>query len=513
MMSHMPLLSILIWLPIVGGLLVAFSERGEYSRAAKWVAVIISLVLLGFCIPLYQGFDPLTYKMQFVESHRWFDFASFKVRYGLGVDGISLILILLTCFTNLIVILAAWNSVRYKVTHYMAIFLILTGITNGVFAATDSILFYVFFEAMLIPMFLGIGVWGASRRSYAAIKFFLYTFLGSVFMLVAFIYLGYQAGGDFSIAGFTLLKIPANVQDLLFLAFLAGFAVKVPMWPVHTWLPDAHTEAPAGGSVILAALMLKVGVYGFIRFSLPIVPGVHEAFDWLLIGLSLMAIVYVGFASLAQKDMKRLIAYSSVSHMGFSTLGIFMAFMIIGVTGDRADAVLGVQGAVFLMFSHAFVSGALFIGVGYMYDRMHTRMIKDFGGVTAVMPVFAAFYLLFAMANAGLPGTSGFVGEFLVILAAFKAHVWIAALSAITLVVGAAYTLWMYKRVFFGAIVNAKLKDLKDINGLELLIFVLLAVPVVLFGVYPQAVLHLTEVTVQHFVDVVMISLHKGSYQ
>jgi NADH-quinone oxidoreductase subunit M len=427
------------------------------------------------------------------------------------VDGLSVLFITLTCFTNLIIILAAWRGIRVKIAQYMAIFLISTGIMNGAFAATDAILFYTFWEASLIPMYLGIGVWGSSRRSYAAMKFFLYTFLGSIFMLIAFLFMGFKAG-NYNISGFDTLSLTQTQEDWIFLAFLAAFAVKIPMWPVHTWLPDAHSEAPSGGSVVLAALMLKMGGYGFMRFSLPIVPDVTQDLGWLLISLSLIAIIYVGFACIVQKDMKRLIAYSSVSHMGIVTLGIFSVFMIVGQTHDPVDATVSVQGAIFQMIAHAFSSGALFIGVGYLYDRFGSRSIRDFSGVAKGMPIFAAFYMLFAMANVGLPGTSGFVGEFMVILSVFKANIWIAFFAAVTLILAPAYTLWLYKRVLFGEPKTQAIAKAEDIHGVELLIFVLLAVPVVLFGVYPEPILNLSHATSMHFVTHAIEQIPAGSY-
>ncbi len=509
MLAHW-ILSLLIWLPIVGGVVVLATGTGDRNpEAARWVALVFALLTLALCVPLLLGFDSNSYHMQFVENYSWIPWV--HARYALGVDGISILFIVLTCFTNVVIVLAAWKSVTRKVGQYMAIFLISTGIMNGAFAALDSLLFYVFWEASLVPMYLGIGIWGGERKAYASIKFFLYTFLGSIFMLIAFLYMAGKSG-NFSIMGFQSLHLTATEQDWIFLAFLAAFAVKIPMWPVHTWLPDAHTEAPAGGSVVLAALMLKMGAYGFLRFSLPIVPGVHASFDWLLIVLSLIAIVYVGFASIVQTDMKRLIAYSSVSHMGLVTLGIFMVFMILGKTHDKVDAMISVQGAVFQMIAHAFSSGALFLGVGYIQQRFGSRMIRDYQGVAHVMPIFAAFFMLFAMANVGLPGTTGFVGEFLVVISAFKANIWIALLAATTLVIAPAYTLWMYKRVLFGEWQHPTLQQSVDVTPLEILVMLLLAVPVLVFGIYPEPILHIAHATTLHFIDHVLMRLPVGAY-
>lgn len=516
------LLSLLIWVPVIGALLTILIDRqNRQPELAKWVALGFALLTLVLCIPMLQAFDADSYQMQLTESVAWIP--QWGINYSLGVDGISVLFIVLSAFTNLVVILSAWNVIKDRVGQYMAIFLLSTGIVNGAFAATNAILFYIFFEASMVPMFLSVGIWGSKRRAYASMKFFLYTFLGSIFMLVAFLYL-YTRSGSFDI---TILQTLANgihpvltrgQQDWIFLAFLAAFAVKIPMWPVHTWLPDAHTEAPSGGSVVLAALMLKMGAYGFIRFSLPIVPDVHASLDWLLIALSLIAIVYVGFASIVQKDMKRLIAYSSVSHMGLVTLGIFMVFMIVGQSAGHdaaahADATLAVQGAIFQMIAHAFSSGALFIGVGYLYDRFGSRLVKDYQGVAHVMPVFAAFYMLFAMANVGLPGTSGFVGEFMVILAAFKAHIWIAIVASLTLVLAPAYTLWMYKRVIFGELKDTRLEKGQDLTKNEWLVFGLLAIPVIVFGVYPEAILHLSHASAEHFVAHATADIVPGTYR
>ena len=493
------LMSILIVLPIAGGLLVLLVGDKNNAQGAKILALLLSLVTLMLCIPLYIYFQTDTFQMQFVEKVAWIP--TFNIYYHVGIDGISLPLILLTAFMTVIVILAAWEVIQYKVAQYLAAFLIMEGLMIGVFAALDAVLFYVFWEAMLIPMFLIIGIWGGPQRVYATIKFFLYTLLGSVLMLIALLYLYQQANHSFSILDFHTLKLGLNAQILIFLAFLIAFAVKVPMWPVHTWLPDAHVEAPTGGSVILAAIMLKMGGYGFLRFSLPITPDGSASLDWLMIMLSLIAIVYIGFVALAQRDLKKLIAYSSISHMGFVTLGFFIGFTILEKSGSMNGAGMGIEGGIVQMVSHGFVSGALFLCVGVLYDRMHTREIADYGGVANTMPWFALFVVLFAMANVGLPGTSGFVGEFLVILGTFKASFWYAFLAATTLIIGAAYTLWMVKRVIFGDIANTHVAELKDINPREFVILASLAVAVLLVGVWPAPLLELMHVSVDHLID------------
>ena len=494
-----PLLSLLIWMPILGGIWVLVAGA-QNAQAARVIALIVSLVTFAASIPLYTSFELGTAEMQFVENGVWV--AAFDIRYHLGVDGFSMPLILLTTFTTVLVVLAGWEVIQDKPHQYMAAFLVQAGLMIGAFAALDAMVFYVFWEALLIPMFLIIGVWGGPRRVYATIKFFLYTFLGSVFMLVAFIYL-YTEAGTFDIATLHQLKVDGDIQTLIFLAFLIAFAVKVPMWPVHTWLPDAHVEAPTGGSVILAAVMLKLGGYGFVRFSLPIAPNASFELDMFMIVLSLIAIVYVGFVALVQPDMKKLIAYSSVSHMGFVTLGMFVVFAILQAGGEDAmdGAILGMQGGLVQMISHGFISGALFLCVGVMYDRLHSRNIADYGGVANTMPVFAAFMMLFALANAGLPGTSGFVGEFMVILSAFQANFWIAFLAAITLIMGAAYTLWMYKRVVFGEVANKKVKALTDMNDREKVVLGVLAVAVLWLGLWPQPLLEVMEPSVQNLLE------------
>ena len=474
----MPILSTLIWMPIIVGILIMLMGR-DNAEGMKWFAAIFSLVEFALSMLLLLKSSAQA-QMQFVEKHQWI--AAFDINYALGVDAISISLIVLTTLMTLIVVIASWKNIKQDIHYYLAAFLMLEGLMVGVFCALDAILFYVFFEAMLVPMFLIIGIWGGPRRVYATIKFFLYTFLGSVFMLVALLYL-YSVTGTFDIASLQQAAIPLNVQVLLFLAFLIAFAVKVPMWPVHTWLPDAHVEAPTGGSVILAAIMLKIGGYGFLRFNLPITPDASRELDWLLILMSLVAIVYIGFVALAQKDMKKLIAYSSIAHMGFVTLGFFVIFQIS--SGNQDIQMLAMQGGMIQMISHGFISGALFLCVGVLYDRMHSRNIDDYQGVINSMPVFGAFMVLFAMANSGLPGTSGFVGEFMVIIASFDASIWYSALAAITLIVGAAYSLWLVKRVVFGEVVSQSVAALNDVNKREFFVLMSLAILVIVVGVWP----------------------------
>jgi NADH-quinone oxidoreductase subunit M len=471
-MNSTSLLSLAIWIPLLAGVLVLVFSAERQAPVARMIALVGAV--LGFVVtwPLYLNFDPAASGFQFVELRPWIE--SFNVNYHLGIDGISLLLILLNSFTTVLVVIAGWEVIQTRVAQYMAAFLFLSGFMNGVFCALDALLFYVFFEATLIPMFIIIGVWGGPNRVYAALKFFLYTLLGSLLTLVALIYLYNVSQGSFSLLDYYQLPLPFHAQVLIFLAFMLAFAVKVPMWPVHTWLPDAHVEAPTGGSVVLAAIMLKLGGYGFLRLSLPIAPEASQYLAGFVIALSLIAVVYIGLVALVQSDMKKLIAYSSISHMGFVTLGIFIF---------NAH---GMEGAIIQMISHGFVSGALFLCVGVLYDRLHSRQIADYGGVVNTMPVFAALFMLFAMANSGLPGTSGFVGEFMVIMGAVKADFWYAALAATTLIFGAAYTLWMYKRVIFGAVANTRVGALKDINLREFLVLGLLAVAVLVMGIYPD---------------------------
>ncbi|NNM80368.1 MAG: NADH-quinone oxidoreductase subunit M [Gallionella sp.] len=482
MIFGLPVISVTIWLPILFGVLVLATGDDKNAPLARMLALVGSVLGFLVTLPLYTGFDITTSNMQFEETHNWIN--RFNIHYHLGVDGISMLFILLNSLFTPIVVLAGWKVIEKRVAQYMAAFLIMSGIVNGVFAALDSILFYVFWEAMLIPMFIIIGVWGGPNRVYAAMKFFLYTLLGSLLMLVALIYLYNLTGGSFDILDFHEVAIPMQAQILIFIAFFFAFAVKVPMFPVHTWLPDAHVEAPTGGSVVLAAIMLKVGAYGFLRFSLPITPDASHKLAGVMIGLSLIAIVYIGLVALKQADMKKLVAYSSISHMGFVTLGIFIFNSY------------GVEGALLQMLSHGFVAGALFLCIGVLYDRVHSREIAAYGGVANKMPVFAAFFMLFAMANSGLPGTSAFVGEFMVIMGVVKVNFWYAFAAASTLVFGAAYTLWMYKRVIFGAVANHHVAKLTDITAREKLIFAILAVFVLGMGVYPLPFAEILHVSV-----------------
>jgi NADH-quinone oxidoreductase subunit M len=479
-------LSLATWLPIFGGIAVLATGSDRNADYARQLSLVVAVLTFLVTLPLYTGFNSATHAMQFVEDYAWIE--AFSIRYRLGIDGISLLLILLTSFTTVLVVISAWKVIEKKVAQYHAAFLIMEGLMIGVFSALDGILFYVFWEAMLVPMFIIIGLWGGPNRVYATIKFFLYTFLGSVLMLVAFIYLYYQAG-SFDILAWHDTKLGLTPQVLIFFAFLAAFAVKVPMWPVHTWLPDAHVEAPTGGSVVLAAIMLKMGAYGFLRFSLPVLPDASHELAWLMITLSLIAVVYIGLVALVQEDMKKLIAYSSIAHMGFVTLGFFIF------------STQGIEGGIVQMISHGFVSGALFLCVGVLYDRLHSRMIRDYGGVANRMPVFAAFMMLFAMANAGLPGTSGFVGELLVILGAFQVNVWYALAAATTLVFGAAYTLWMYKRVIFGAVTSDKVGELTDVTSREVAFLSLLALAVLVMGLWPYPFLDVMHTSVEHLLQ------------
>ncbi len=492
---HFPLLSSLIWLPVIGGVITMMVGDDRRANVARWIAAIVAIIGLLLCIPLYANFSIHTSAMQFVEKITWIK--AYGVNYSVGVDGISMPMIILTNITTLVVVFASWKTIRTKVAQYMAAFLIMQGMMNGVFAATDALLFYVFWEAMLIPIYLSIGIWGSSNRSYASIKFFMFTFFGSALMLIAILYLRIHTD-SFAITSFYKLKMTMAVQIFVFIAFFLAFAVKVPMWPTHTWLPDAHTEAPAGGSVVLAALMLKMGVYGFLRFSLPIVPNACQHLYWFMIVLSLIAIVYIAYIAIAQTDMKRLIAYSSVAHMGFATLGCFMIYLIIQHTGNLKDAYMSLEGGMVQMLSHAFSTGALFVGIGILYDKLHTRMIGDLGGITAKMPVFASLMMLFAMANVGLPGTSGFVGEFMVILSAFQGSFWVAVIAATTVILSACYTLWMFKRVFFGGITNPQIETLTDIGFHDKVALGILAFMVLLIGIYPEVLLRVFHASVGH---------------
>jgi len=467
----LPLLTLAIWVPIVSGLAVLVTGSDRHAGVARVLALVGAILGFLVTIPLYTGFDVAARGFQFVQFRPWIE--AFNVNYHLGIDGISLLLILLNSFTTVLVVIAGWQVIQERVAQYLASFLLLSGFMNGVFASLDALLFYVFFEATLIPMFVIIGIWGGPNRVYAAFKFFLYTLLGSFLALIALIYLYNVSGGSFSLPVWYDLPLALDAQVLIFLAFFAAFAVKVPMWPVHTWLPDAHVEAPTGGSVVLAAIMLKLGGYGFLRLSLPIAPDASHELTWFMVALSLVAVVYIGLVALVQSDMKKLIAYSSISHMGFVTLGIFVF---------NAQ---GVEGAIIQMVSHGFISGALFLCVGVLYDRLHSRQIADYGGVVNRMPVFAALFMLFGMGKAGLPGTSGFVGEFMVIMGSMKVSFWYAFAAGTTLIWGAAYTLWLYKRVIFGAVANEKVAHLQDINLREFLVLGLLAVAVLWMGIHP----------------------------
>jgi NADH-quinone oxidoreductase subunit M len=501
MMLNDHLLSFLIWLPIIGGF--ALLGLGDRAATVRWTALGISLVTFLLSVPLWFSFKTGTAAMQFVERASWIP--AIHSDFYIGVDGISMPLIVLTTFTTVLIVISGWQNVEKRVAQYFAAFLILEGLMIGVFSALDGVLFYVFWEAMLLPMFIIIGVWGGPRRVYATIKFFLYTFLGSLLMLVALIYM-YLKAGTYELAAFQLMPLTLHEQMFIFLAFFAAFAVKVPMWPVHTWLPDAHVEAPTGGSVVLAAIMLKMGGYGFLRFSLPIAPDASRQLDWLIIGLSLTAVVYIGFVAMVQRDMKKLIAYSSIAHMGFVTLGAFIGFQIVGHTGKTTGIEMGLEGSVIQMLSHGLVSAAMFLCVGVMYDRMHTREIGAYGGVINTMPKFAGFMVLFSMANAGLPGTSGFVGEFLVILASFRANPWFAFLAASTLVLSAAYTLWLVKRVIFGEVANDKVAALHDIHGREVFVLGVLAVAVLAFGLWPAPLLDVMRASTQHLAQQLLVS-------
>jgi NADH-quinone oxidoreductase subunit M len=488
----MAYLSLAIWLPIAVGVLLLAVGRDEHANNVRWIALAGAVLSFVVTIPLITGFDASTAAMQFTETLPWIE--RFNVHYRLGVDGLSVWFVLLTAFITIIVVISAWEVIDTRVNQYMGAFLILSGLMVGVFSALDGLLFYVFFEATLIPMYIIIGIWGGPRRVYAAFKFFLYTLLGSLLMLIALIYLYYKSGGSFDILAWHKLPLPMSAQTLLFFAFFAAFAVKVPMWPVHTWLPDAHVEAPTGGSVVLAAIMLKLGAYGFLRFSLPIVPDASKEWAAFVIALSLIAVLYIGLVALVHNDMKKLVAYSSIAHMGFVTLGFFIFNE------------LGIAGGIVQMISHGFVSGAMFLCIGVLYDRVHSREISSYGGVVNTMPKFAAFAVLFAMANCGLPGTSGFVGEWMVILGTVQANFWLAALAATTLIFGAAYTLWMVKRVYFGDIANEDVRTLSDINKREFFMMALLAAAVLWMGVYPKPVTDVMQTSITELIKHVGIS-------
>ena len=491
-MTGVPFLSLAIWVPIIGGLLTLTGGADRNAAIARAIALVTAIAGVLVSLPLYSGFDSTTASMQFVERFQWV--TRFSIEYYLGVDGISMPFVILNSFITVIVVIAGWQVIDKKVAQYNAAFLIMSGLLNGIFSALDGVLFYVFFEASLIPLYLIIGIWGGPNRVYAAVKFFLYTLVGSLLMLVAILWLFMEAGGSFDILSWHNLKIGMGAQSLIFFAFLASFAVKVPMWPVHTWLPDAHVEAPTGGSVVLAAIALKLGAYGFLRFSLPIVPDAAQHYAPLILTLSLIAVVYIGFVALVQTDMKKLVAYSSISHMGFVTLGFFMFNAV------------AVEGALVQMISHGFVSGAMFLCIGVLYDRVHSRQIADYGGVANTMPKFAAFFLLFAMANAGLPATSGFVGEFLVVLGAVKYNFWIAFIAATTLILGAAYTLWMYKRVVFGDVANERVRALTDISNREFAFLAVLAICVLAMGIYPLPVTEVMHASVNGLLQHIAVS-------
>jgi len=497
MFPHLPILSLIIWVPIVAAVLVLFTGGDKNANTARGIAVTAAVLNLLLCIPLYLAFDASAYQMQFLEDVLWIN--AYQTHYALGIDGISLVMVILTNFTGLLVVIAGCHSIKLRVSQYMAAFLTMQGMIVGVFCAMDAMLFYVFWEGMLIPMYLSIGMWGSANRSYASIKFFLFTFLGSILMLVALIYL-YNVTGSFMIQNFYGLPLDLTTQKWLFFAFLLAFAVKVPMFPVHTWLPDAHTEAPAGGSVVLAALMLKLGVYGFLRFSMPITPLACQSLAWMMIVLSLIAIVYIGLVAIMQTDMKKLIAYSSIAHMGFATLGCFMVYDIVRHMSSLQDAYMSLEGAVIQMVAHAFGSGAMFLGVGLIAERFynHSRLIRDYGGIANTMPVFAAFFMLFAMSNVGLPGTAGFVGEFMIVMSAFQTHFWVAAFASLTLLLSASYTLWMYHRVFFGPVGNQYVAEFQDITWTEKINYILLAFGVFLVGLYPQPIINVLRVTIAH---------------
>jgi NADH-quinone oxidoreductase subunit M len=499
-----PLLSSLIWLPLISSAIILAYGNNRNASFVKWFSLLTTLVVLALSTYMYITFDPKLATMQFVENVNWIE--PFHIKYALGVDGIAMPLVALTSYTHLLVVLAAWHLIKEHVAEYFAVFMIIQATINGVFCATDSILYFIFWEAMLIPMYICIGVWGSENRSYAAIKFFLYTFLGSTLLLIAILYMGLMAK-SFDISSFYPLKLSFIEQILIFIAFLLSFGVKVPIWPVHTWLPDAHTQAPAGGSIILAALMLKVGAYGFFRFCLPIVPDANLYMAPVMIGISLVAIVYIGAVALAQTDMKRLIAYSSVAHMGFVTLGLFVIYTIYAKTRNIFDGTIVLEGAMVQMISHAFGSGAMFLAFGILYDKIHTRKISDFGGIAKKMPYFAAFFMVFALANVGLPGTSGFVGEFMVIIGVLKANFWISFAAALTLIIAASYTLWMYKRVFYGSLnPNIAESDLTDVNDLEKMVLWLLVIAIFAIGLYPNFILEPMHASIHNLLNLALKS-------
>jgi NADH-quinone oxidoreductase subunit M len=488
----MAYLSLAIWIPIAFGVLLLAIGRDDQPQAARWIGLIGALIGFAVTLPLITGFDTTTAALQFQENIAWIP--RFNIRYHLGVDGISVWFVLLTAFISIIVVLAGWEVITDRAHQYIGAFLIMSGLTVGVFSAADGMLFYVFFEATLIPMYIIIGIWGGPRRVYAAIKFFLYTLAGSLLLLLALVFLYYKSGGSFDILTWHKLPLPAGAQTMLFFAFLAAFAVKVPMWPVHTWLPDAHVEAPTGGSIVLAAIMLKLGAYGFLRFSLPIAPDASHEWSGLLITLSLVAVIYIGLVAMVQTDMKKLVAYSSIAHMGFVTLGFFYF------------SELGISGGLVQMISHGFVSGAMFLSIGVLYDRVHSREISSYGGVANTMPKFAAFAVFFGMANAGLPGTAGFIGEWMVILGAVKFNFWIGMLAASALIFGAAYTLWMVKRVYFGEVANDHVRELSDINAREYLLLAVLAICTLAMGLYPKPFTDVMHVSVTELIRHVGVS-------